>query len=714
MRSGLARFIHPMVLIEYHQSKRHLLIALAVLALIAVALRLWMGVFGVVVGIFIVIPNVGVGLGVGTFHEEISKGQLRYLYGMPMRWSTVWWIKQASAVLCLLLVAAMVSSIILVGNNDWLAPFAQAFPDQTQASVNWEFITGSLIYSFLSYGLGIFTISVCRSAKLANLIAAGLIYLPLAVLAFICLRFGLVPDIYAVAAMFASGLTVLLVGSFVLFCRRNPLVDTPWRQRGIAAIFIVLAGLFFVGAGFAADFMGAQFRQLHRQANSFYPSPDGQSLALDISDGVLSYGLVIDLNGKVLTDLGRGIAPVRDVGLAWRPGTDQVLCEPRSLWDQLRPLGAFSPAYERRVLIDSVTGEHSPVRVDLENEFGRVLYLSHWSADGRSLIGRDRVPGPEGEGYGSYINQAVVFDVDQARGRRISLRESVVDASAEVGAGGVVLLKYDTYGGDDEPWAEVVDLDDDSRKRVTLPLDTETWELSPGYNKALAVVKVIDDQGVGYRVLLFGFEGEEPMTVLDKDQLPRISTQEALRSRGGYNPVGAYFLGDGRWLLVTITGEDSEARVEHLLFDSETGERLDVDLGFMETYGQQPILSPDHQTWLYVNSFGGSYYGYGDDDPDEPVTTTIVAHAPFQSGATEPFEQTFPGYINGIHFLDNDTVVFVLMTPTDRGVGFTAPQKSNLLRMDIPSGELYRLYPDPGSVEPDDLEPDLLAGVRTR
>ena len=110
--------IRPIVIAEYHQSRLNLVKAVVVVTLIALALRLIGGAAGVLLGLFGLLPSVMLAGGSGTFTEEFSKGQLRFLYGLPVSRAGTWCVKCVSGFITVFLMMTIICVILFAFPGD--------------------------------------------------------------------------------------------------------------------------------------------------------------------------------------------------------------------------------------------------------------------------------------------------------------------------------------------------------------------------------------------------------------------------------------------------------------------------------------------------------------------------------------------------------------------------------------------------------------------
>ena len=102
------------------------------------------------------------------------------------------------------------------------------------------------------------------------------------------------------------------------------------------------------------------------------------------------------------------------------------------------------------------------------------------------------------------------------------------------------------------------------------------------------------------------------------------------------------------------------------------------------------------------------YYEESVGEPDvepEPRKTRFVFYRMGEAKA-ETWEQVLPGSSFNCQWLDNDTIVF-LTDVSEPTASYYGPVKNVLVRMNVTTGELFRLYPEPGPIVPEDLKPDM-------
>src|SRR5260370_823252 len=97
--------MHPLVLSEFHQSKRGLPWQLLLSLCASAFLQGFLGLPAVLV---LLSPTVAAAIGVSTLSEEYSKGQLRFLYSMPISPTGLWCIKVLSGIVGASLFVAVV------------------------------------------------------------------------------------------------------------------------------------------------------------------------------------------------------------------------------------------------------------------------------------------------------------------------------------------------------------------------------------------------------------------------------------------------------------------------------------------------------------------------------------------------------------------------------------------------------------------------------
>ncbi|MEM8494147.1 MAG: ABC transporter permease [Planctomycetota bacterium] len=377
--------LHPMVPAEFWQSVRSLPKAIGVQLVMAAGARLIFGDTGLVITWLIVMPNLAMSVGMGMFSEEYEKGQLRYLYGWPIRRGAIYGIKLVSG---LLFIATMIGT-------QWLFDALWPGPPVADvlAQVPWPQLTVpsmvllSVGFAMYTMGGGLLGMSACRSIKHAALIALPVVYglMGVMLIGWIALR-GL-PTTSGLIIVVYSGAVALLAGNYLLFRGRNPFLDQVWRWRfsaaavGVAAVFCTtIAGLAvlrpFANPG----------RALTEGTLNFSISPDGQRVLVLGTDGLTSHLAVFDDRGKLQQYLGSNQSMVYG-DAAWVPDGG-VLSEQQHLTvDSLR--GQEMPKIELHLHEDGKPSRPiwpPPANPDAVDPESRVSW-HRWSPDGRELWG---------------------------------------------------------------------------------------------------------------------------------------------------------------------------------------------------------------------------------------------------------------------------------------------------------------------------------------
>src|SRR5438309_6794196 len=235
--------MHPVVLSEFHQSKRglpwQLLLSLCASALLQ-------GLFGLPAVLVLLSPTVAAAIGVGTLSEEYSKGQLRFLYSMPISPAGLWCVKVVSGIVG----ASLFVAVVLLPAVFISRPLMK-IPDLDELG----FSPGPLMAVFagqavLAYAAGLFTIGFCQVAGTALWLANLIPFVTLLTYALMTAARGLVPAATDLGLGLGVASLPLWLGAFVLFRRRNPFVDQPWRWRGVAAVFAGFYALAIIGVGY--------------------------------------------------------------------------------------------------------------------------------------------------------------------------------------------------------------------------------------------------------------------------------------------------------------------------------------------------------------------------------------------------------------------------------------------------------------------------------
>src|SRR5437868_1754403 len=97
--------MHPIIFTEFHQTKRGLPWQLLVFLLASTVLQYFLGPLAV---LLLLSPLFGTAVGVGTLSEEYGKGQLRFLYSLPISPRALWCVKVLSGIIGTLLFVGVV------------------------------------------------------------------------------------------------------------------------------------------------------------------------------------------------------------------------------------------------------------------------------------------------------------------------------------------------------------------------------------------------------------------------------------------------------------------------------------------------------------------------------------------------------------------------------------------------------------------------------
>ena len=104
--------IRPIMIAEYHQSKHSLWKGLVFFGGITLLLRLLGGSWAVLILLIAVLPNLGLSLGHGTFAEEFTKGQFKFLFSLPVGRFSIWCVKFISGLLGLGVFATVICAVM--------------------------------------------------------------------------------------------------------------------------------------------------------------------------------------------------------------------------------------------------------------------------------------------------------------------------------------------------------------------------------------------------------------------------------------------------------------------------------------------------------------------------------------------------------------------------------------------------------------------------
>lgn len=493
-------------------------------------LRLLLPDLGTLISILAVIPQACAGIGIGTFSEELAKGQLRFLFALPMKRQTVWWIKLASGLAgAVLVVAAALAGL-------WLARLLR--PSDDAAGLAFlldllDFPPARLLpmlaaYTFYAYSAALFSVLFCRETKHAQLLNIPFAYAPFAFVGFVVVPLlGTLPSPEVLAVAFALAGLVILLGAQRLFLRRNPFDERValWPV-GLAAT--ALAAVVFAGSALVAGTRGAERRAPRPdRVLAFSAAPDGRAVLLMAGGVPSTSSYLLDADGRVVADLGKD-AMVNPAGTTWSPDGRQLFLTRTptpTLVEAAR--GTFKRSPPSAVLYDRTRGalaEHSLAGIGA----GEVppMHLG-WTA-GRPLLLSIRY---EGKGR----PQHALFVMDPATGK-------VEGLPAIAGAGlpqlvGGRLVVYEVGAHQTEgvpPTLALLDVATRRQSRVTLPAGTEDWAMAADGRRALVATREVDDASASFRVSVLELATSATTPLLGPPEMPSATLAEVARRELGW------------------------------------------------------------------------------------------------------------------------------------------------------------------------------------
>ena len=377
--------MHPYVYCDLQQSAKAIPKLLLIVAALGLLLRFFGGPLGLILTYLILVPNLVVSLGAGSLSEELHKGPIRFLYGLPVRRFDLWLIKACFGILFSCLVVILISAILLAFRLDtaleWLQ-IAKSFEIDLKTVL--LFSVALLTYNFAS---GLFAATATSNNRTLGFVNVIFVYLPFVAFWFAYDLVEIALDADDLTFLFFASSIPLFVGSIWLFVRRNPFHEKPWQRRLQAlCFFIVTLGVMAVTTLTGSDTQPPRVGQV----TSFTVSPQQDRIVVASQERMIhTRGLLFDAEGTLLQDFGRNFAlPFTSLAnqgdpLIWRPERPQILTRNFStdLFEEDLPL--VNPF----TLIDLETG----IRRDLpyrkpsdENEF--IEYLG-WTPSGESLVG---------------------------------------------------------------------------------------------------------------------------------------------------------------------------------------------------------------------------------------------------------------------------------------------------------------------------------------
>jgi hypothetical protein len=525
--------MHPMVLSEFHVAKRGMAWQLLLLLSVSVALQWLMGLPGV----FLLLSPTIAAIGVASLAEEFSKGELRFLYSLPISPLAFWCTKVIAGVLGIsLFVGAVLLPALFVGQ-----PLIG-----TQRLEELGLSSGGMIailigQAVLSYAAGLFTIAFCQVANTAVALAAIISYLPSLAYFVVVAVLGVfpVPRISDAALGLAAASLPLFAGAFVIFRNRNPFFDQPWRWRGLAALFTCFYGMGAIGISYALTLHPLQLTDPYRDGVYYFSTFDQGSKVFALgSRGFTGVdGYVLDSRGRLVRNLFHfDLAAYVHVMNSWREATESSL-----VFCQCAASARANP--KQAFLLDLQSGTQTPMEVKPSD---RTTTFDYWrpSRDARYALGFKTVRQGKGHEYFAFRQDLVTSDF-----REVSLLR---------GQGGANCLYLDDDHVLINPWSDgtrqtkltIIDLTSGKRSDRAIPADIEQVEVAPDGKTCTGMRRTIDGDRIRQELAVLDIVGGGWTTVLSSPQVPTFSVRETLAHQEPF--ISFSYQRSSDWIVWTV------------------------------------------------------------------------------------------------------------------------------------------------------------------
>lgn len=415
-----------MALIEWLQTRRVVLRQFLFLVGLCLAARYIAGGVAAIGALLVVPVNVASTVGLGTFSEELTRGQYRFLHTLPFSRATIFGVKVVNGFLfSCVLTSAIIATVLLAPG-----PFDTQLLDVRTPAVLVPVLLAIAALCIFNFSTGLLASLMCKSQRNASLVATVLGY---------GLVFGLGAkflhdrDMGRVGALLAL-LPVAAVGmiatAWSVFLIRNPFVDeaSRWNLRGglgagltVGATILLFPLVPSLGPPAGPGEVGA-----------FHVAPGGHAVLIQLQTKLgKPYGVVVDREGAELGPLLPYSAVPPEA--LWRPGEKLQLLG----FEEPDPFGGGPTSMGLR-LVDARSGEMQALEVNRGVPGGSIFMPVRWSRDGNTLLGLTHVVDPPGQ-------QIIRYDM---RTGTSSLVQLAAEGTRSVSAIGGQLFARESAGRD--------------------------------------------------------------------------------------------------------------------------------------------------------------------------------------------------------------------------------------------------------------------------
>ncbi|MCH8243847.1 MAG: hypothetical protein IH897_14725, partial [Planctomycetes bacterium] len=607
--------IRPIIIAEYHQSKHTLWKGIVFFGGLTLLLRLFGGSWAVLILLIAVLPNLGLSLGHGTFAEEFTKGQFKFLFSLPVGRFSIWGVKFISGLLGLGVFATVICTVMFAFPSQELRELLDFLPVVEVSQLTLIALLAAICT--YSYGVGFFSITACSSPKIAGVISAVLLYLPLLTFWTIFALLGWIVPLQGIAIVLASAGVTFALGALVLFSLRNPFVETAWVRRLAALGIIGTTGAVMVAASGIALAWPINYRPPDfSNVLSAHASPDGLHIFLVTQRRLIqTHGYVITPDGTVVHDLGVGTSSLGTPELTWRPGPFGYSVAYTNAGAVTAPwIDRAADHTESEIAILSLrSGEiiHIP---HLETRYDEAYVRYHrWSPDGRLLLGTKT-------DWQSEKQETVLIVQKGDSGEFSELTPAHESARISILPSGYAVIEQSDNDDQDKARMTLVNMMDGTEQRILLPPKHSSLVVEPNGLSVLYVHKYFEDQTVGYEILRQSIATGDRSVVVDRADLPRATFEQAARNALGW--VGFTLSPGGRWLTCRISSPDQDADNRAPLIDLRFARRLTMPAVPDGAGYSESILSPQETKLLQTSHLDVSSEDI--EDPEQMTTSMAL------------------------------------------------------------------------------------------
>ena len=346
-----------------------------------------------------------VALGIGLLSEEYEKGALRYFWGWPIRRSDWLRVKLATAALASLAVTGFGFAVLSLWPSGW------SFVDSASGTGFGQTPIGEiasrmgvgrgrmvLLYAalaFFGFAGGVLAMLGCPKSKYVTLLIAPIAGLGVVASGLTVAWSGGGVAAGGMAAVLACGGAVLLAGAWIVFKRRNPLLDEPWVWFLLASATVAVAtvGMAMTGGMIATMNRGPGWVTVlvDPPPPTLRTRPGGGGVLITQAPPGEAWTEVYNAAG-VLQRRFDGFVAASVGASIWRPGADsrgeQVLLHPMRKPDAGWGLGLRMTDRSTLVLGDVATGAVRTLQQAGHRRRPRTLPgWFAWTRDGARLVG---------------------------------------------------------------------------------------------------------------------------------------------------------------------------------------------------------------------------------------------------------------------------------------------------------------------------------------